>query len=176
MEQQVDKLLSIGKILNFHGIQGEVKVGFTEGAENLFTEVDEIYVMRDSKTISLTIENVRFHKNFALIKFKEINSIDEVMAIKGAYLKAPKSKTQRFLKEDEFYIDDLVGLSSYDDSDNFLGKISAVSTSKGQDVLFLKDAENKEHMIPFVKDIVTEVNLKEKKLTIKKIEGLIEAQ
>jgi len=176
MEQQVDKLLSIGKILNFHGIQGEVKVGFTEGAEALFTEVDEIYVMQGSKTISLTIEKVRFHKNFALVKFKEINSIDEVMAIKGAYLKAPKSKIQGFLKEDEFYIDDLVGLSAYDSDGEFIGKVSAVSTAKGQDILFIKDAENKEHIVPFVKEIVPSVDIKEKKLVIKKIEGLIDSQ
>lgn len=174
MEQQVDKLLSIGKILNFHGILGEVKVGFTEGAENLFTEVDEICVMQGSKTIPLTIEKVRFHKNFALVKFKEINSIDEVMALKGAYLKAPKSKIKSFLKEDEFYIDDLVGLSAYDSDGEIIGKISAVSIAKGQDILFIKDAENKEYIVPFVKDIVTEVNIKDQRITIQKIEGLFE--
>lgn len=170
----MDKLLSIGKILNFHGIQGEVKVGFTEGAEDLFTEVDEIYVMQGSKTIPLTIENVRFHKNFALIKFKEINSIDEVMELKGAYLKASKSKIQDFLKEDEFYIDDLVGLSAYDSDGKHVGEISAVSIAKGQDILFIKDAENKEYIVPFVKDIVTEVNIKDQRITIQKIEGLLD--
>lgn len=172
----MDKLLSIGKIINFHGIQGEVKVGYTEGAEQLFTEIDEIYAVKDSKTISLTPEKVRFHKNAAIIKFKEINSVDEVIELKGAYLKAPKSKTQGFLKEDEFYIDDLVGLSAYDTDGNIIGKVSGVSIAKGQDILFIKDAKNKEHIIPFAKDIVTEVSLKEKKITIKNIEGLIEAQ
>jgi len=170
----LDKLLSIGKILNFHGIQGEVKVGYTEGAAELLTNVDEIYAIKDSKKFLLTPETVRFHKNFALIKFKELNSIDEIIELKGSYLKAPKHKIEGFLKEDEFYIDDLVGLSAYDDKNNLIGKISAVSTAKGQDVLFLKDAENKEHIIPFVKKIVTEVNLKENKLVIKNIEGLIE--
>jgi len=171
----LDKLLSIGKITNFHGIQGEVKVGYTEGAEDVLTEIDEMYAETDKgELIPLTPEKIRFHKNFALIKFKEINSIDEVIAIKGAYLKAPKSKIKDFLKEDEFYIDDLVGLSAYDaDNGSLLGIVSGVSKAKGQDILFIKDAENKEHIIPFVKDIVPTVNIKEKKLTIKKIEGLI---
>ncbi|MEI8388784.1 MAG: ribosome maturation factor RimM [bacterium] len=169
----MEKLLSIGKILNFHGIQGEVKVGFTEGAEDLFTKIDEIYAIKDSKKITLTPDRVRFHKNFAIIKFKEINSVDEVIELKGAYLKAPKSKTQGFLKEDEFYIDDLVGLSAYDDNENLIGKVSAVSISKGQDILFIKDSENKEHIIPFAKEIVPEVNLKEQKIIIKNIDGLI---
>lgn len=175
MELKVDKLLSIGKILNFHGIQGEVKVGFTEGAEQLIKELGEMYAEKSGgKLIPLTVQTVRFHKNNALIKFKEINSIDDVMEIKGAYLKAPKSITKGFLKEDEFYIDDLVGLSAYDTEGEFIGKVSDVSITKGQDVLFIKDAENKEHIIPFVKDIVTDVDLKGKKLVIKKIEGLID--
>lgn len=170
----MNKLLSIGKILNFHGIKGEVKVGFSEGAEKFLTEIDEIYAQRSgSELIPLTPETIRFHKNFALIKFKEINSIDEVMEFKDAFLKAPKSKIKGFLKEDEFYIDELIGLEAYDQEGNMLGKVSGVSTAKGQDVLFVKDTENKEHMIPFVKEIVPDVNLKEKKLVIKKIEGLI---
>ena len=172
----MDKLLSIGKIINFHGVQGEVKVGYTEGAEQIFTELNEIYATKDSKKVSLTPEKVRFHKKFAIIKFKEINSIDEVIALKGAYLKAPKSKIQGFLKENEFYIDDLVGSSAFDLEGNNIGKISGVSIAKGQDLLFIKDAQDKEHIIPFVKEIVTEVNLKEEKVIIKKIEGLLEAK
>ncbi len=70
------------------------------------------------------------------------------MKIKGAYLKAPKSKIKSFLKEDEFYIDDLVGLSVYDTEGNLIGKVSGVSTTRGQDIIFVKDAENKEHIIP----------------------------
>ncbi len=169
----MNTLLSIGKITNFHGIHGEVKIGYTAGQEQLFENVDEIYVSKDSKDIRLTPEKIRFHKNVALIKFKEINSIDEAMIYKGALLKAPKSKIQKFLDKDEFYIDDLVGLSAYDPEGNLIGIISGVSVSGSQDILFIKDAENKEHLIPFAKNIVPEVDLKEKKLVINRIEGLI---
>lgn len=171
----MDKLLSIGKIINFHGIQGEVKVGYTEGAEDMLAKIDEIYAEQsEGQLIPLTPEKIRFHKNFALIKFKEINSIDEVITFKGAYLKAPKSKITDFLEEDEFYIEDLVGLCAYDaDDGSLLGIVSGVSKATGQDILFIKDSQNKEHIIPFVKEIVPTVNIKEQKLTIKKIEGLI---
>lgn len=170
----MDKLLSIGKITNFHGIDGEVKVGYTEGTEDLFTEVDEIYAVSGLKTVTLTPQKVRFHKNFAIIKFKEINSVDEAAALKGALLKAPKSKTKEFLKEDEFYTDDLVGLTAYDTEDNILGKVSGVSIGNGQDLLFIKNSTDKEHIIPFAKDIVTEVSLKDRRITVRKIEGLLE--
>lgn len=168
-----DKLLSIGKITNFHGILGEVKVGYTAGQEQLITGAGEIYAAKNSADVRLTPEKIRFHKNFAIIKFKEINSIDEAMEFKGAYLKAPKSKIQQFLDKDEFYIDDLVGLSACDSDGNIIGTVSGVSVSGGQDILFVKDAENREHLVPFAKEIVPEINLKEKKLVINRIQGLI---
>jgi len=169
----LDKLLSIGKILNFHGIQGEVKVGFSEGTEDFLTQSKIMYIEKNSEKISLTPTNVRFHKNFALIKFKEINSIDEVMTYKGDFLKVSKEKIKKFLKKDEFYIDDLIGLSVFDQNGEFLGTISAVSKAGVQDRILVKNDQGKEHIIPFVKDIVPDINLEEKKLIIKNIEGLI---
>jgi 16S rRNA processing protein RimM len=172
--EKLDKLLSIGKILNFHGIQGEVKVGYSEGQENFLTEVTEIYAVKDLKATKLTPEKIRFHKNTAIIKFKEINSIDDVMELKGALLKTLKSEITELLEEDEFYIDDLTGLQVLNQDGELIGEVSGVSVSTGQDLLFIKDLNNKEHIVPFVKDIVPEVNMKEKKIVIKPIEGLLE--
>jgi len=172
----LDKLLSIGKITNFQGLNGEVKVGYTEGDEHLLTDIDEIYAVIGSKTVKLTRENIRFHKKNAIIKFKEINSIDEAASFKGALLKAPKNAVQEFLRDDEFYIDDLVGLEAYDNENNFIGKISTIVHSKGQDLLLLKDNEGKEHIVPFVKEIVPNVSLKHKKIIVNAIEGLIESK
>ncbi|OGI04263.1 MAG: 16S rRNA processing protein RimM [Candidatus Melainabacteria bacterium GWF2_37_15] len=170
----MQNLLSIGKILNFHGIKGEVKVGFTEGDEKIFSEIAELFAVRGSQTTILTIEQLRFHKKFALIKFKEINSVDEAIEFKGSLLKAPKELLEKYLQEDEFYISDLVGLNAYDEEGNLLGKISGVVNIKEQDTLFIKDESNKETMVPFNREIVPDVDLKEKRITIRRIEGLFE--
>ena len=172
----MEKLLSIGKILNFHGVNGEVKVGYTEGSEHFLTEVSEMHVEKDSKSIVLTVEKIRFHKKFAIVKFKEINSINEVLEFKGGYLKVLKSRIIGLLDKDEFCVDDLVGLIAYDTEGKEIGKVSGVSLSKGQDLLFIKDAFQKEHIIPFTKEIVPDVNIKEKKIIIKNIEGLVETK
>ena len=112
-------------------------------------------------------------KNFAIIKFREINSIDEVISLKNAYLTVSKDIIQDFLQEDEFYIDDLVGINAYDSDNNLIGTVSGVANSTGQDILFIKNSENKEYLVPFVKKIVPEINLKEKKIVISKLEGLL---
>ena len=171
-EKGLDKLLSVGKVLNFQGIKGEVKVGFTGGNEKIFSEINEIYVVKDSEIKKLDIEKVRFHKNFAIIKFKQINSINDTVKIKGSLLKLPKEKLDKYLNEDEFYISDLVNLKAYDTEGNFLGNVSGVVNIKEQDTLFIKDKDNKECMVPFKKEFVPEVNLKEGKIIINKIEGL----
>ncbi len=170
----MQELLSVGKILNFQGLKGEVKVGFTEGNENLFFKDREIYAEKNSQIRKLEIEKVRFHKKIALIKFKEINSIDEAIDIKGSLLKLPKDELAKELEEDEFYISDLVGIEAYDIEGNYLGVISGSVNIKHQDTLFIKTEENKEYLVPFTKELVPDINLKERKVIINKIEGLFE--
>jgi len=73
------KLISVGKILNFHGVRGEVKVGFTAGKEGrdggsrLIENLKKVFVFLNDEKTELNVEYVRFHKNVALVKFKEIN-------------------------------------------------------------------------------------------------------
>ena len=69
----MENLVSIGKILNFHGIKGEVKIGFTKGRENFIAGLKAVFVKFSGEVITLNVDTVRFHKQFALIKFKEIN-------------------------------------------------------------------------------------------------------
>ena len=69
-----DKFISVGKILNFHGIKGEAKIGYTKGNEAFIASLKSVNVNDGEKFITLHIESVRFHKQFALIKFKEINT------------------------------------------------------------------------------------------------------
>lgn len=170
----MEKLLSVGKILNFHGIQGEVKVGYTAGKEEQLTKIRKVFAVIGSKTIPLTVESIRFHKQFALIKFREISSVNEAIEIKGAYLKIHKNTLETKLEKNEFYIDDLVGLEVFDQEQNLIGKVSQVVNIRGEDLLVIKNSENQEYMIPFVQELVPEVDVKACRVILKKIPGLIE--
>lgn len=169
-----ENLLSIGKIINFHGIQGEVKVGYTPGKEKQIEQLKSVIIEQGPELRTLEIKTIRFHKKFALIKFKGINSLDEAAELKGAFLKADKEKIKNFLEEDEFLISDLKGLDAYDTEGNFVGKISSVLDQGGGNTLCIKSKDNKQHLIPFVKELVPEVNIKEEKIIINAIPGLIE--
>ena len=82
----MSKFISVGKILNFHGIQGEAKVGYSKNQQEFFCGLKEVFVKEQQDYKPLKIKNIRLHKNFAIVKFDGINSIDELIEYKGALL------------------------------------------------------------------------------------------
>ena len=168
------KYISVGKILNFHGIKGEAKVGFTKNQEDFFCSLSEIFVKVDHNYRPLVIESVRLHKNYALVKFEGINSINELMEYKGAFLYVEEETIRENLEEDEFLIDELVSLEVFDENNKKLGFVVGVSNNGASDLLSVKTNSKKIVLIPFVKAIVTDVSIKDKKIVINNIEGLVE--
>ncbi len=170
----MNKFISVGKILNFHGIQGEAKVGFSKNQQDFFCGLKEVYIKNKEEYLPLKIKNIRIHKNFAIVKFEGINSIDELIEYKGALLFVEENVIRDALDEDEFLIDELVGLDVVDKDGNKLGFIVGVSNNGANDLLSVKTKSKNISLIPFVKAIVTDVSLKDKKVTINNIEGLLQ--
>lgn len=171
----MENLISIGKILNFHGIKGEVKTGYTKGREHQLASVRKMYVkLSDNQYKELNVQNIRFHKSHALIKFAEINSINDVEKIKTYNLYISKDYMKSFLQDDEYLISDLNGLQAYDTNDKLLGIICAVGENPAASILTIKDKNDKLHMVPFVKDLVPVVDIENKKIIINNIEGLVD--
>lgn len=164
-------LLSVAKILNFHGIQGEAKVGFSKGKEEQIKALKKVFVEEGE----LNISSVRFHKGFAIIKFEEINSIDELLKYKGENLFVEKEVVKKQLEEEEYLISDLVGLKAFDDKEDFIGIVKSVGTNTGTDLLVIQteDPQKPEVLIPFVKELVPIVDLCKGEIIIKPIEGLL---
>ena len=96
------KFVSVGKILNFHGIKGEAKVGFTKNQEDFFCSLDKVFVKKDNEYLPLIIKNSRLHKNIALVQFEGINSIDELLEYKGAFLYVEEETSEKTLKRTSF--------------------------------------------------------------------------
>lgn len=167
------KYVSVGKILNFHGIKGEAKVGFSKNQQDFFASLKQVYIKNSSDYTAFDIVSVRFHKNIAIVKFKQINSIDELLEYKGAFLYVKEETIRNSLDEDEFLIDELVSLEVFDSEDKKLGFVVGVSNNGASDLLSVKTNSKKIVLIPFVKAIVTQVSIKNKKIIINNIEGLL---
>lgn len=160
-------LISIGKIINFFGIQGEAKVGYSNA--DRIKNVKDVII----KNKPYNIEKIRFHKNYAIVKFQEIDSINDLLEIKGENVYIEKQKVQKQLEKDEYLIGDLVGLTVFDDKDDAIGIVESIATNTGNDILSIKPQEGKNILIPFVKELVPIVDIKNKKIIIKPIKGLL---
>lgn len=170
----MSKYVSVGKVLNFHGIKGEAKIGFSKNQGDFVASLKEVFVKKNESYIPLAISSVRFHKNFAIIKFDNINSINELLEYKGAYLYVEEVTVRNALDEDEFLIDELIGLEVLDNEAQKQGFVIGVSNNGANDLLSVKTNSKKIVLIPFVKAIVTDVSIKDKKVFINNIEGLLE--
>ena len=168
-----DNLISIAKILNFHGIKGEAKIGFTKGRENQIESLKKVFAKKDNTYCKLNVSSVRFHKHYAIIKFKEFQTVNDVEEFKGCDLYLSKEEVEETLANDEYLISDLIGMDVYDEDGSCVGTITAIGENLANDLLSVKDANGKEHLVPFVKEIVPVVDLKGKKVVINNIEGLI---
>lgn len=172
----MSKYVSVGKILNFHGIKGEARVGYSKSQLEFFLNMDKVWVKDDSNNyIPLHIESAKPHKNVIIVKFEELNSINDLLPYKGALLFVEDSIIRENLDEDEFLIDELVGLEVFDnESGKKLGFVIGVSNNGANDLISVKTNSKKICLVPFVKAIVPVVDIKNKKILINNIEGLLE--
>lgn len=170
----MNKLVSVGKILNFHGIQGEAKVGFSKNQEEFFLGLEKVFIKKDNEYLPFEIVSSRLNKTFALVKFKGINSINDLLEYKGCLLFVEEDFIRETLDEDEFLIDELVGLGVFDTDGKELGFVIGVSNNGATDLLSVKTKSGKVSLVPFVKAIVPEVDIKTKKVIVNKIEGLLD--
>ena len=168
-----NNFVSVGKILNFHGVQGEAKLGYSKNREDFLSKLKEVYVLCDNEYKLLEINKIRFTPKCAIIKFKGINSLNDILPYKNQILFVPEDIAREFLEDDEYLIDELVGLDVYD-GEKKVGAIVGVSNNGASDLLSVKTKSKKISLVPFVKAIVLSVDIKSRRIQINNIEGLLE--
>lgn len=169
------KMITIGKIIGFHGLKGEVKLAFSERLLKNLQEIDEITVeSTKGKSTILEIESCRMHKSNILLKFKGYDNKNDVELLKGSKLKQ-KKELLADLDEEEYFIIDLVGMDVYDTEQNHLGKVNSVLTDCGaNDLLELKLKNESIKLVPFIEKFVPDVKVSENKIVINPIPGLLD--
>ena len=147
-------------------------MGFTAGKENLIKALKQVYIYIKNNKTAFDVESVRFHKNFAIIKFKQVNSINEVMEIKGLLVHISEDMLKSNLEQDEYLVKDLLNLEVYDQNNNKIGRVSDLGENKANNLLEIEKINGTHFMIPFVKEWVPTVDIKNKKITIKYTDGI----
>lgn len=167
----MEKMFTIGKIVNTHGIRGEMRVVATTDDPKRFEKLKEIYIERKDMEL-YKVESVRYHKNFVLIKFEGVNTIDEAELFKNALLKINR-KDSLPLASDEYYIGDLYNMDVTTEEGRMLGELIDIIYTGSNDVYVIKNKETqKELLIPAIKQVIKKVDLQQKIMVVKLLEGL----
>ncbi len=168
-----NKLVSVAKILNFHGIKGEAKIGFSKKNTDFIQTMTHAFIKTDTDFVEVNVLSVKFNNKCAIMKFEGINSIDELMEYKGCSLYVPEEDLKEDLEEDEFLTSDLVGMEVFA-NDKKIAVVVGLSNNGGTDLLTVKTASGKISYVPFVKDICKEIDMENNRIIIEHLEGLIE--
>ena len=158
-------LIKIGKIVNTHGIKGEIRIlSKFPYKDKVFIKGMNIYIDRNDKEV---INTYRVHKNFDMITMEGYYNINDVLKYKGKYVYVNKDD----IKLDNNYLDeDIIGLNTYVDND-YKGIVSNIERYEKTVLLVIKN-NDKEYLVPY--DLIDKVDIDNKKIYIKKIDGLFD--
>lgn len=170
---------NVGKIVNTHGIKGEVRIiSMTDFPERRYKSGNQLtfFSKQDGIQFPLTVRTHRKHKQFDLVSFEELLSVEEVERLKGGLLKISEEQLNREeLDDNEFYYYEIIGCNVFSEKGEFLGTITEILSPGANDVWVVQATGNrKPYYIPYIESVVKQVNVKEKRVTIHVMEGLIE--
>ncbi|RDW19465.1 ribosome maturation factor RimM [Oceanobacillus arenosus] len=169
-----EKMFNIGKIINTHGIRGEVKVHRITDFEERFVVGEMVYLAKeDGIPLKLIIDGHRLHKGFDLIHFEGYNNINDVEHFKGSELQITEDQ-QKELDEHEYYYHEIIGCEVHTTSGDKLGVIKEILSPGANDVWVVKQEKGKDLLIPYIEEVVKEIEVEAKKIVIEPLEGLLD--
>lgn len=158
--------LEAGKIVNTHGVAGEVKVVPWCDGPDFLLGFDTFYL--DGKPVS--VRSARVHKQSVLLSLEGVEDVNQAMRLKDKVLYIDRSQVQ--LPEGRHFLADLMGLEVRDaDSGEVLGVIHDILTPPAHEVYVVRGGKA-EHLIPAVDEFLVETNLEEGFIRVRLIEGM----
>ena len=164
------EFLEAGKIVNTHGIRGEVKIiPYTDSPE-LLAEFDRLFLGKAHTEV--IIERSRVFKNTVIAKIEGIDTPEEAEKLRNKLLYMHRDDLE--LDEDTYFIQDLIGMEVRDaDSGQVYGKIADVMQTGANDVYVVK-GDDREYLVPAIGDVVVSTDIDADIMTIRPLEGLFD--
>ena len=162
-------MVEVIKIVNTHGVKGDVKAIYYADSPAFFKKVPCLY---DKKGKEYKVYNIREHKGALLLNIEGIEDMTAAEMIKGVSLYAKREDFPP-LPKGEYYLMDLEGLKAVTKNGEVIGVVQSVLEKTAQNLLLVKTPDDREILIPKCDAFVDEINLEEGKIVITPIEGLI---
>lgn len=161
------KYILVGKLVNTHGLKGEVRIlSEFKYKDRIFVPGMKIYIGRDK--VCEEIVSYRHHKIFEMIMMKGYNDINQVLKYKGEYVFVNKEDIK--LNLGEYLDEDIIGLTVIVDG-NMKGVVKRIEKHSKNEILIVKNVD-KNYLIPYNFDIIENIDLEKKEMSVKNIQGL----
>jgi len=168
------EFMNIGKIINTHGIKGEVKVMPLTDYPERFELLKKVLIEKKGVKNTYTIVSVKYFKQTVILKFSEVNDMSEAEKLKDAMVIIDRKDAIK-LPEDSFFIDDIVGCEVFDEKRGFLGKVHDIIQTGSNDVYIVQGTDNyKEVLVPALKAVVKNIDIESKRIDVTLPEGLLD--
>lgn len=164
--------LEIGQIVNTFGIKGFVKVNPWVNDIERFDDLKKVYIKIRKELKELEIEEVKYHKNMVLLKFKGIDTVEQAEMLRNAYLEIDR-KDAIPLEEGTYFIADLLELEVYSDTGKKLGILDDIYNTGSNDIYVVKNELGKTILLPGIPDVIKEVDIENKKIIVHLLKGLV---
>ena len=162
----------IGQVVNTFGIKGFVKVNPWVDDITRFDDLKTIYIKNKKEEKELEIEEVKYHKNMVLIKFKGIETIEQAERLRNYYLEIDR-KDAIPLEEGTYFIADLLESEVYSDENEFLGILEDIYNTGSNDIYVVKNELGKSLLLPGIPEVIKEVDIENQKIIVHLLKGLV---
>lgn len=167
----MEDLLQVGIITTTHGVRGEIKVFPTTDDQERFKKLKNVLLDTGKEKLSLEIAGVKFFKNMVILKFKGIDSINDVEKYRKCALYVTRENAVA-LEENEYFIADLIDMEVVTDEEERLGTLVDVMQTGANDVYVVKTESGEEILIPAIRDCIRSVDVENGQMCIHLLPGL----
>lgn len=169
----MEELFQVGIITSTHGVRGEVKVFPTTDDVRRFKRLKEVILDTGKERINLEVEGVKFFKQMVILKFKGIDTLNDVEKYRQKSLYVTRANAVR-LSKDEYFVADLIGLQVVDEENNDLGTLVDVLSTGANDVYVINMPDGRELLLPAIKQCILNVDINNNRIQVHVLEGLLE--
>ena len=153
-----------GRIINTHGVTGEVKIEVWLDSPDYFRRFKRLYL--NGKEIKVL--SARPHKQFIIARLEGVTDVNAAMALKGRTVEILRADAH--LKEGEFFVQDILGFTVVDEQGNTVGKLTDAEETPASMIYVVKG--EREHLIPAVKEFILKIDEKKEEILVHLIEGM----
>lgn len=181
----MEQYFRVGVLTKEHGLKGEIKVFPTTDDVTRFQNMKRVFIdmasgkgsIKGKGFVEVEVESVKFFKNMVILKFKEMNRIEEVAKFKGMDLLIAREDATP-LEEGQYYVPDIIGCKIVTEEGEEYGEVTDVLDTGANKVLVVEANEEHKHLkefcLPYIPDCVKEINVAERWIKVFMMRGLLD--